>query len=110
MDGKKTFQEAFCDQWGIARDAFAEAVLWHCVPPAHHFIGRLRWWLDRGYFQNDLELIQNIANCTTQDELQDEITLHYSIKPNYGFERGYLRARLSGQRLADLASSLLPPD
>jgi hypothetical protein len=109
MAGKATFREACCEKLGIPPEAFEEAVLWRCVPPRHFWIGKLRWRLDRGYFENDLELIRTVADCTNLDEVQEEITLHYSTKPNYGFQRGFLRARLSGQRLADLASTVLPP-
>ena len=109
MVGQKTFREACCEKLGIPPDAFEEAVLWRCVPQKYHFIGRLRWRLDRGYFKYDLELIEAVGGCVTHDEVQEEISLHYSTRPNYGFGRGLLRARLSGQLLADLASKVLPP-
>jgi hypothetical protein len=109
MGAPKTFREACCEKLNVSPDAYEPAVLWHCFPPAHLFLGKLRWRLDRGYFANDLELLRAVADCTTLDELQDEIALHYSTKPNFGFERAVLRARMSGQRLANLASTVLPP-
>jgi len=104
----KTFRQACCDRLRIPPEAFEEAVLWQCLPPRHLLIGRIRWRFDRAYFKADLELIRSLAECTDLDELRAELTCHRSLKPNAGFQRGFLRARLSGQRLVNFASTFLP--
>lgn len=108
MAGERTFQEACCEKLGIPAGRFEAAVLWHCLPPRHRFIGRLRWRFTPGYFANDLELIRAVAECTSLSDLRAELSAWRYNQPNYGFQRGVLRARLSGQRLVNLAGKLLP--
>lgn len=79
-----------------------------CLPPYHVPVGKLRWLLDRDYFANDAMLIQAVADCTSVSEVSVELCWHRASRPPYGFQRGFLRARVSGQRLLDLASSILP--
>jgi hypothetical protein len=105
----KTFRQAWSEALGLAPDAFEEAVLWRCLPSHHRFIGKLRWHLSRAYFNKDLELLRAAADCTTPAEVRREIEYHRSIGMNKGFQRSVLKARVSGQRLLDLAHKHLPP-
>jgi hypothetical protein len=109
MADEKTFREACCEKLGIPEGAFEEAVLWQCIPPRHLLIGRVRWRFDRAYFKHDLELIRAVADCASLEDLHAELSYHRSRNPSNGFQRGFLRARLSGQRLVDLASIVLRP-
>jgi len=82
-------------------------VLWRCLPPHHLFIGMIRWRLTRNYFDKDIELIRSVASCTTAIEVRREIEYQRATGQNKGFQRGVLRARVSGQRLLDLANECL---
>ena len=108
MAKEKTFREACCEKLRIPEDGFEEVVLWRCIPPHHLLIGRLQWRFNRAYFNSDLKLIRLVADCTSLGDLRAGLTDHRSSNPNYGFQRRLLRARLSGQRLVDFASTLLP--
>jgi hypothetical protein len=104
----KTFREACCEKLRIPEDGFEEAVLWRCIPPHHLLIGKLQWRFHRAYFNSDLKLIRLVADCTSLAYLRAGLSYYLSSKPNYGFQRGLLRARMSGQRLVNFASTLLP--
>jgi hypothetical protein len=104
----KTFREACCERLGIFGEAFERDVLLQCIPPQHLLIGRLVWRFGRGYFRKDIELIREVANCTNLGELHTELSDHQYKNSNRGFWRGFLRLRLSGQRLVDLACKFLP--
>jgi hypothetical protein len=108
MASKATFRELCCKQLGLPRGGFEEAVLWRCLPPYHLPVGKLQWRLKRAYFNNDLELIRSVADCISLGAIRAELAYYRSTKPDHGLRRGILRARLSGQRLVDLASTLLP--
>ena len=105
---EKTFQEACCEKLGIPEAAFEETVLWQCLPQRHLLIGKIRWQFDRDYFKDDLALIQSVKNCPCLTSLCMEVTRYFSIKPPRGFQRRFLRARLSGQSLINFASKLIP--
>jgi hypothetical protein len=106
----RSFREACCEKLGIPEETFEETVLWQCLPPRHLLIGKLRWRFDRAYFQDDLELIHWVADCTSLQELSKlEHKYHRFVKPISGFQRRVLGARLSGQRLVDFAHKFLPP-
>lgn len=103
----KTFQQACCEKLDIPAAAYEETVLWRCLPPLHLVMGKIRWHLTRSYFGKDLELIRSVADCTTTAEVRREIEYQRSTGQNKGFQRGVLRARVSGQRLLDLAHECL---
>ena len=106
----KTFRELCASRLGIPAEAFEEAVLMECLPPKHRFIGRLRWRFNRSYFFSDLELIRTVADCATMSEVTSEVTDFFGHHEVVGFQRRLLHARLSGQRLVNLAGKLLPRD
>jgi hypothetical protein len=106
----RSFREACCEKLGIPEESFEETVLWQCLPPRYVLVGKLRWRFDRAYFQDDLELIHWVADCTSLQELSKlEHKYHRFVKPISGFQRRVLRARLSGQRLVDFAHKFIPP-
>lgn len=103
----KTFRQALCEKLEIPAEAFEETVLWQCLPPQHSLIGKIRWRFSRAYFDKDLELVRAVGDCTTSVEVRREIEYQRSTGQNKGFQRGLLRARVSGQRLLDLAHECL---
>jgi CheY-like chemotaxis protein len=105
----KTFRQACCEKLGIPVGAFEETVLWQCLPPLHVPLGKLRWRFNQAYFRDDLEAIRSVADCTNLHDLFVRQLYHCATCPISGLQRRFLHARLSGRRLLNFASQLLPP-
>jgi hypothetical protein len=105
----KTFRQACCEKLGIPVAAFEETVLWRCLPLLHLPLGKLRWRFNQDYFQDDLESIRSVADCTNLHDFFARQQCHWATHPISGFQRRVLHARLSGRRLLSFASQLLPP-
>jgi CheY-like chemotaxis protein len=105
----KTFRQACCEKLGIPVGAFEETVLWQCLPPLHVPLGKLRWRFNQAYFKDDLEAIRSVADCTNLHDLFVRQLYHCATCPISGWQRRFLHARLSGRRLLNFASQLLPP-
>ena len=104
----KTFRQACCEKFGISPEAFEEEVLWRCFYPKAVPLGKLLRRLNRHCFDSDFELIRQIADCTTASEMRAEMNEFRYHRPIFGFRRKVLRIRLSGQRLVNLGTKLLP--
>jgi hypothetical protein len=104
----KTFREACCERFGISPEAFEEEVLWRCCYHRAMLLGTLIRHVNQRYYDLDLELIRQIADCTTVGEMRAEMTEFRYHHPIRGYLRKVLRIRLSGQRLVDLGAKLLP--
>lgn len=104
----KTFRERCCEELGIPPEAFEEEVLWRCLYPDTVWLGKLLWQINPRCFDPDIELIQQVSDCTTASEMRAELNDFRYHQPVCGFLRKVLRIRLSGQRLVDFASKLLP--
>src|SRR5262249_35501562 len=100
------FRTAFCKKFQCSREDFNERVFWkflyrHALP----FAASLGW-MNREFFQPDLDLIHSLASTTTLSEVKAEASfIRHDQRMQAGFLRGTLRMRISGRRLADLASS-----
>lgn len=103
----KTFIAACCGHFHCAPEVFAERVLWHCHYRRALMLGRLLWRLNRHLYDMDLELIRLVAGCESATELGAEVSDFRYHNQNHGLWRKFLYARLSGQRLVNLAGKLL---
>jgi hypothetical protein len=103
----KTFREVCCGRLGISTEAFEKKVLLACLPSYYWLLGVLRWHLNRSYFQRDLEIIRAVAGCTSVRDVRSEIT-YYHHQRTVGFQRNFLRFRISGKRLLSFANKFLP--
>ncbi len=106
MNGQ-TFKAAFCERFGFSPEAFAGVVLWRCHHRRGLPLGKLIWQFNPHLYDPDLELLQQVAECTTLNDLRAEMSDFRYRHRNHGFCRRVLHARLSGQRLVDLAVKLL---
>lgn len=70
-------------------------------------LGKWQWRFDREYFDTDLELIRAAGDCTNLSDLRGELDNHRYHNPVSGLRRRFLRLRLSGQRLMDLAAKFI---
>ncbi len=103
----KTFREICCDRLGISPAAFEKKVLLTCLPSYFWLPGLLRWHLNRSYFKRDLEIVRAAAECTSVRDIRAEITYFHHQKTT-GFQRNFLRFRISGKRLLSFANKFLP--
>jgi hypothetical protein len=106
MNGK-TFREAVCERFDISSDAYEEEVLWRCFFPSALAVGKLLRLVNPGYFNEDLELIRHVADCTSVSEVRTELNDYRYHRPLAGLGRRLLHLRLSGQRLVNLAVMVL---
>ena len=104
----KSFREACCLKLGIREEDFGKTVLLACLPLWHLPVGHLRWRFTRKYFHPDLELIRQAGDCTTTKDIISKICNNRYHNRENGFQRRFLRARLSGNRLIKFASQFLP--
>ncbi len=87
-------------------DAVAELTLWRTIPRRVRWIGHLLHRMDPDYFAPDRELVKLALRSTSLRELQVEVSNHQYHHPPYGFFRGLLRVRVSGQRLVSLGGEV----
>ena len=102
----KTFRDACCGRLGIPQEAFEKKVLLACLPSYYWFLGLLRWHFNRSYFKRDLEIVRAVADCTSVRDIRSEITFFHHQKTT-GFQRNFLRFRISGKRLLSFANKFL---
>jgi len=106
MNGK-TFREAVCERFDVSPDAYEEEVLWRCLFPSALAVGKMLWLVNPGHFDDDLELIRNVADCLSTSEVRTELNDFRYHRPLKGFGRRFLHIRVSGQRLVNLADMVL---
>jgi hypothetical protein len=106
MNGK-TFREAVCERFDISPDAYEQEVLWRCFFPSALAPGKLLWLVNPAYFNDDLDLIRNVADCMSVAEVRRELNDHRYHRPLAGLGRRILHLRVSGQRLVNLAGMVL---
>ena len=100
----KTFREACCLKLGIREEDFEQTVLLACLPRWYFPVGHLRWRFTKNYFHSDLELIRQAGDCTATKDIISKICNYRYHNREKGFQRRFLRARLSGNRLIKFAS------
>ena len=103
----KTFREAVCGRFDISPDAYEQEVLWRCFFPPTLALGKLFWHLHPAYFDEDLEVIRDIAGCVSVSQVCAELNDFRYHHPLRGLPRRFLRVRVSGQRLVELAALVL---
>lgn len=104
---RTTFLRSFCRHYGCPPEEFEQRVFWLCIRPEAGALARLLWGVNRALFQPDIELIRAVQHHTNTDDVVFEISDSRYRRPARGLLRGWLRVRLSGQRLANLAQTLL---
>jgi hypothetical protein len=102
----QNFRELFCARYTCAPDGFETAVLWRCLNPKNLPLARTLWRVNPGYFMPDLELIRQVQETTSLDELKSELNDFYYHYPHAGWLRKHMKVRLSGQILTNLAGRL----
>ncbi len=105
------FREAVCRKFGCAPEAYPETVFSHCLYPHAAGSVKLIRWLKPDYFAADFELIHQIATVTEMRQVRAEVENHRYHNPSATLLRRFLRIRLSGRRVIQLADQIFarPP-
>ena len=107
VEKRITFRDACRSKLGISDEFFEERVLLKCLPRHYRLFGRIMWYLAPSYFEPDLIVIRDLANCTSEDEIRAEVNYYHDKKLSAsGFGRKLLRFRMSGRRAIRLAIEL----
>ena len=102
----RSFSSLYCEKFHCLPEKFEEDLLWRCLHPRSLSVARMIWPVYRGYFLPDIHLINEVKDLTGVDEVVSEISGVRHQLPVRGVIRGFLRVRISGQRLVDLANEL----
>ena len=103
------FRKAVCLHFRCTPTTYEETVFAECLYPHATDIARLVRRFSPDYFASDFELIRLAANKTSTEELRAEVRVHRSEYPPNTLLRRFLRVRLSGQRMLDLAEIVFTP-
>jgi hypothetical protein len=101
------FRDAVCRKFGCTPGTYAETVFQHCLYPHAAWPVRLIQRLHPNYFDLDFELLDLIATCTEPQQLRSLVDSHRYHHPPQSLLQGFLRIRLSGQRVINLGGRLL---
>ena len=103
------FREAFCARHSCKPSHYARKVFWKCLH-RHALIPVLfTGGIEPERFQRDLEVLQQLGNASTTQELEQLLNDFSSVnRLERGFFRRVLRFRVSGERIAALYRELAP--
>ena len=103
---KASFGDLFCETNKCSPDEFCEKVFWFCLYPQALLLARLIWRLNRAYFRPDVEFIEQVRNLTSSTEVREELNRFRYYHRATGLLRGYLKVRISGKHVLNLADGL----
>ena len=103
---KPSFGDLFCETNKCSREEFGEKVFWFCLYPQALLLARLIWRLNRAYFRPDVEFIEQVRNLTSSNAVREELNRFRYYHRATGFFRGYLKVRISGKQVLNLADGL----
>ena len=103
---KASFGDLFCETNKCSPDEFCEKVFWFCLYPQALLLARLIWRLNRAYFRPDVEFIEQVRNLTSSNAVREELNRFRYYHRATGFFRGYLKVRISGKQVLNLADGL----
>ncbi len=103
----RTLREHYCEVFNCSTQEFSERVFWQCLPPQSVSLARLIRTVNGSFFRPDLELIEQVANSTSVDDVHAEIEEFRYHHPPAGLLRRVLQVRVSGERLLQLSAKVL---
>jgi len=96
-----TFQKRFCERFNTPITQFEKRLFRACLYPHALTLAGLIRAINPGFFDEDLEVIQQIASATSSAEVESELRhFRYFNRMSDHWLRTKLRIRLSGKRLA----------
>jgi len=111
MISPHNFKTAFCARFEYPQESFEKRIFWNAVHPEIKPVAFLINCLRPSFFRSDLDCIRSIATAETKQEVRAIVnSLQYDPTFKQGFFRGFLRVRISGRRLTELAGKVLKND
>ena len=108
MEGSNDLSQRFCAQFNCLPEAFEARVFWRCLYPAAIPAAALLWYVNRSFFQDDFELIEDVKHAKSYEETKNLISFAGTEHTRRNFFRVRLRIRVSKRRLQNLARDLFP--
>ncbi len=103
-----TFKHLYCAKTGLSSEPALQHLFQQCIPLWKRPAMALIHWIDPSAFQIDWTVIQEAAEATDRTEVETAVDLlHYRGRRELTFWRDFLGFRISGQRLLQLADSLM---
>ena len=106
MNGEMSFVDLYCNEFDCSPENFEESVFRQCLFPHAVQLVSIIWGLNPRYFNADLELIRQVKFLNKADEVALEIQRFRHHDKRTGVLRRWLKARVSGRRLLNLARLL----
>jgi hypothetical protein len=98
----KTFLELFCEQQGVAPEAFEHVVVEQSLHPQARALQNLLRMMPGDYFGADFELVRNVGKLTRANDFGWEVSDFHHHPANRNALRRRLKVRLSISRLRAL--------
>jgi len=111
MNSTYNFKTAFCARFASRQEQFEKQVFWNAIHPEIKPVAFLIRCFRPNFFQSDLECIRSVAKAESKEEVRAIVnSLQFDPTFKQGFFRGFLRVRISGRRLTELAGKVLKND
>ncbi len=103
----RDFKTAFCARINCKLKQFEKRLFWETVNPDYRVVAFAIRCFYPGFFRCDREYIQRIGAATNKGEILAIVNkLPFDPKFNQGFLRGFLRVRILGRRLVQIANDI----
>lgn len=103
-----TIREAYCALRRCRSQRFEIQVMWRSFPWLKRPIAWVFWWIERPYFQRELEAIKAAGSARNASELEGSIDEFENLMGvERGIRRTILKLRISGDRLARVLGPML---
>ncbi len=104
----RDFKTAFCARIDCKPRQFEKRLFWETVNPDYRSLAFVIRCFYPGFFRRDREYIQLIGAATNKGEILAIVNkLPFDPKFSQGFLRGFLRVRILGRRLVQIANEIL---
>jgi hypothetical protein len=96
----ETFQQRYCRHFKVAPERYAGSLLRRVLYPRVHLLRPLLWLRDHDHFAADHQFVIDVGRLTQRREFHTELKDFQYHPDNRGFLRGFLRLRISANRMS----------
>ena len=109
METKLSFSTLYCAHFKCAPKRFEKHLFWHCLHPRARLAALVIRLFNRGFFHDDDDLITEIKNASSFEEVNHQINSHCLPPIPGGWLRNTGKVRLSKTKIKKLARELFKP-
>jgi len=102
-----SLQQRFCDATKCNSEDFRQKFFWKTVFRRSFPLSILIYWINRGYFSRELQLIENLANCTRFEQFIAQVDYYRNEPDQRSAILQWLSVRISSRRLIRLGRRFL---